>query len=161
MTLERGIAVLFLAFCAAYGYTAFVTMQNELLPFELNMAFLPNTLPKVLSVIGAIVSLFVIFGGRAPGDAPKMLVPSGLKRGNVAQAVTLMLAMVAYALLLRPVGFIAATSLFLIGCSVLLGERKLIRLVAISVFASFAVWYLVEQLLDIVLRPWPWFLMAQ
>ena len=160
MTLERGIAVLFLAFCAVYGYTAFVTMQSELLPFELNMAFLPNTLPKVLSVIGAIVSLFVIFGGRVPGDAPKTLVPGGLKRGNVVQAVTLMLAMVAYALLLRPVGFIAATSLFLIGCSVLLGERKLIRLIAISVFAAFAVWYLVEQLLDIVLRPWPWFLMA-
>ncbi|MEL6297171.1 MAG: tripartite tricarboxylate transporter TctB family protein [Pseudomonadota bacterium] len=158
MTLERGIAVLFLAFCVAYGYTAFVTMQNDLLPFELNMSFLPNTLPKALSVVGAICASFVIFGGRAPGDEPKQQVPDGLKAPNVIQAVALLGAMVAYALLLRPLGFIAATSLFIVGCAILLGERKVIRLVAIAVIASFVVWYLVEELLEIVLRPWPWFI---
>ncbi|MEL6872081.1 MAG: tripartite tricarboxylate transporter TctB family protein, partial [Pseudomonadota bacterium] len=70
----------------------------------------------------------------------------------------LLSAMVAYALLLRPLGFIAATSLFIILTAILLGERKLIRLVAIAVFAAFVVWFLVEQLLDIVLRPWPSFI---
>lgn len=155
MTLERGIAILFLLFCVVYGYTAFVTMEAELLPFELNMAFLPNTLPKVLSVAGAIAALFVIVGGKAPGDA-KSIVPDGLQRNHVIQAIALLAAMVAYALLLRPIGFIASTSLFLICTSVLLGERKLLRLVLISVFASFVVWYLVQEMLEIVLRPWPW-----
>ena len=161
MTLERGIAVLFLVFCTAYGYTAFVTMQNELLPFELNMSFLPNTMPKVLSIAGAVCALFIIFGGRAPGDERKPIVAEGLNWANTAQAISLLGFMVAYALLLRPLGFIAATSLFLIGSSLLLGERRVITLVAISVFAAFAVWYLVEELLDIVLRPWPWFVVIQ
>ncbi len=160
MTLERSIALLFLVFCAVYGYTAFVTMENDLLPFELNMSFLPNTLPKVLSIVGAIVALFVIFGGRVPGDEPKRVVPDGLQWNHIAQAVSLLASMIAYALLLRPLGFIAATSLFLIGTAVLLGERKLLRLIVISIFASFVVWYLVEQVLEIVLRPWPWFIVS-
>ncbi|MEL7303684.1 MAG: tripartite tricarboxylate transporter TctB family protein [Pseudomonadota bacterium] len=158
MTLERGIAILFLVFSIAYGYTAFVTMQDQLLPFELNMSFLPNTLPKALSVAGVIVSLFVILGGRGPSDAKKPIVADGLNAWHVTQAVLLLSAMVAYALLLRPLGFIAATSLFIILTAILLGERKLIRLVAIAVFAAFVVWFLVEQLLDIVLRPWPSFI---
>lgn len=155
MTLERGIAVLFLALCVAYGYTAFVTMQNDLLPFEMNMSFLPNTMPKALSIAGAICALFVIFGGRAPGDARKPILAEGLNWANATQAILLLAFMVAYALALRPLGFIAATSLFLIGSGLLLGERKVVTLVSVSIFAAFAVWYLVEQLLDIVLRPWP------
>jgi putative tricarboxylic transport membrane protein len=163
MTLERGIAVLFLVFCVTYGYTAFVTMQSELLPFELNMAFLPNTLPKALSVVGAFVALFVIVGGRGPGDVSKTgpLDVGKLEWRHICQALALLAAMAAYAFLLRPLGFIASTSLFLIGTALLLGERKILRLIAISIFASFVVWYLVEQVLEIVLRPWPWFVMAQ
>ncbi|MEM6498437.1 MAG: tripartite tricarboxylate transporter TctB family protein [Pseudomonadota bacterium] len=161
MTLERGIAILFLVFCMAYGYTAFVTMQNDLLPFELNMSFLPNTMPKVLSIAGAICALFIIVGGRAPGDERKPIVAEGLTLANTSQAIALLGFMIAYALLLRPLGFIAATSLFLIGSSLLLGERRLLTLLAVSVFASFAVWYLVQEMLDIVLRPWPWFVETQ
>jgi putative tricarboxylic transport membrane protein len=161
MTLERGVAVLFLAFCVAYGYTAFVTMQNNLLPFELNMSFLPNTMPKVLSIAGAICALFIIVGARAPGDERKPILAEGLNWSSSAQAIALLGFMVAYALLLRPLGFIAATSLFLIASGVLLGERRVLTLIAISVFAAFAVWYLVEELLDIVLRPWPWFIVSQ
>ncbi|MEM9360416.1 MAG: hypothetical protein AAGB04_29925, partial [Pseudomonadota bacterium] len=86
MTLERGIAILFLVFCMAYGYTAFVTMQNDLLPFELNMSFLPNTMPKVLSIAGAICALFIIVGGRAPGDERKPIVAEGLTLANTSQA---------------------------------------------------------------------------
>ncbi len=161
MTLERGIAVLFLVFCMAYGYQAFVPMQEGLLPFELNMAFLPNTMPKALSVGGAICALFIILGGRAPGDERKPILAEGLNWANTSQAVLLLGFMVAYALLLRPLGFIAATSLFLICSSLLLGERRVITLIAVSIFATFAVWYLVEEMLDIVLRPWPWFVNAQ
>ncbi|MEM9422503.1 MAG: tripartite tricarboxylate transporter TctB family protein, partial [Pseudomonadota bacterium] len=80
---------------------------------------------------------------------------------NTPQAIALLGFMIAYALLLRPLGFIAATSLFLIGSSLLLGERRLLTLLAVSVFASFAVWYLVQEMLDIVLRPWPWFVETQ
>ena len=55
MTLERAIALIFVVVCVAYGYTAFVVMEASLLPFERNMTFLPNVLPKWLSIIGALV----------------------------------------------------------------------------------------------------------
>ncbi|MDP7602150.1 MAG: hypothetical protein QF605_12230, partial [Rhodospirillales bacterium] len=60
MTLDRAIAGLFLLLCLIYGYTAFVTMEANLLPFELNMTFLPNTMPKWLSVLGVIIGLVVV-----------------------------------------------------------------------------------------------------
>ena len=61
MTLDRAIAIIFLVICLVYGYTAFVIIEEGLLPFELNMTVLPNTLPKVLSIIGIIIALTVIF----------------------------------------------------------------------------------------------------
>ena len=160
MTLDRGIAAIFLVICIVYGYTAFVTMQDELLPFEMNMAFLPNTMPKVLSVVGAIVALVILVTSGSGGDTTGQLDFSKLKWPHIAQAVGLLVAMVAYALLLRPLGFIASTSLFLICSSVLLGERKFQVLIPVALIAAFAIWFLVERLLDIVLKPWPWFISA-
>lgn len=159
MTLERGIAVVFLIVCIVYGYTAFVTMQNELLPFELNMAFLPNSLPKVLSVLGIIVALVIIFTSAPSSEASVgQLELSKLDRWNIIQAVGLLVAMAAYALLLRPLGFIGSTTLFIVFSAMLLGERKLHFLIPIALFASFIIWFLVERMLEIVLRPWPWFI---
>ncbi|MGI9423217.1 MAG: tripartite tricarboxylate transporter TctB family protein [Hyphomicrobiaceae bacterium] len=162
MTLERGIAAIFLVICVGYGYTAFVTMENDLLPFELNMSFLPNTMPKVLSVVGAIVALVILAFSSPPGEGGTsgQLDLSKLEWPHIAQAVGLLLAMVAYALLLRPLGFVASTTLFLAGSSILLGERKLHLLIPIALIAAFAIWFLVERLLDIVLKPWPWFISA-
>ncbi|MCH8177597.1 MAG: tripartite tricarboxylate transporter TctB family protein, partial [Proteobacteria bacterium] len=140
MTLERAIAGIFLLVCLIYGYTAFVTMEANLLPFELNMTFLPNTMPKVLSVLGVIVGLVVIVQSDPKADAE---IDAGeidyrnMRQYKLAQALFLLGLMVAYALLLRPIGFLAATTLFLAGGSVILGERKYIVLIPIAVFTAF------------------------
>ncbi len=163
MTLEKSIALLFLVLCIVYGYTAFVTMEDSLLPFELNMSFLPNTMPKVLSVTGAIVALVIIIGPSAAGGSGSGtggLKYAQLEPFHIAQALGILAAMAAYALLLRPLGFIGSTTLFLTGTGLLLGERKLHFLLPIALVAAFLIWYLVEQLLDIVLKPWPWFVAA-
>ncbi|NNF77342.1 MAG: tripartite tricarboxylate transporter TctB family protein, partial [Rhizobiales bacterium] len=47
MALDKWIAMFFLLFCIIYGYASFT---YPLLPFERNMAFLPNTMPMVLGV---------------------------------------------------------------------------------------------------------------
>ena len=65
--------------------------------------------------------------------------------------------MVAYALLLRPIGFVTATTLFLFLGAVTLGERRYVVLVPVAVLAAFLIWYLVQEVLGIFLRPWPWF----
>jgi putative tricarboxylic transport membrane protein len=42
--------------------------------------------------------------------------------------------------------------------AVVLGERKMILLMFIASTCAVGIWYLVQQVLGIYLRPWPWFL---
>jgi putative tricarboxylic transport membrane protein len=65
--------------------------------------------------------------------------------------------MVLYALALRPVGFIASTTLFLAGTGWILGERKLHVMVPVALLGAGAIWFLVQEALGIFLRPLPWF----
>ncbi len=158
MKLDKWIAVLFLLLCLIYGYTAFT---YELLPFERNMSFLPNTMPMVLSVLGAILALVLILAP-APaaddGDVQGTIDVSKLRQYKLGQAIVLLLAMVAYALALRPIGFIASTVLFLAGCSFILGERRYAIMIPIAFVGALGIWYLVQVTLGIFLRPWPWFI---
>ena len=157
MGLVRWIAVVILLFSLVYGYSAF---NYPLLPFERNMAFLPNTLPLVLSALGVIVSLILILSRKSAQDVEDQLGEidlSRLREYKIGQTLGLVGAMALYALLLRPIGFLAATALFLAGTGWVLGERKLHLMVPIACVASFVVWYLVQELLGIFLRPWPMF----
>jgi|TARA_B100002003_G_scaffold119360_1_gene110056 putative tricarboxylic transport membrane protein len=161
VTLDRAIAGLFLLLCLIYGYTAFVTMEANLLPFELNMTFLPNTMPKWLSVLGVIIGLVVVVqtGPKAQAEIDEGEIDyRNLRQYKLAQAIFLLGLMIAYALLLRPIGFIAATTLFLAGGGMILGERNYKLLLPIAIFTAFLIWYLVQELLGIFLRPWPWFI---
>ena len=157
MALDRLIAILFLAISLVYGYAAY---NYPLLPFERNMVFLPNTLPMVLSVLAVLVALIIVISPRAAKDTDGLgdIDLARLRTFKIAQTLGLVSAMVLYALLLRPIGFLAATALFIAGTSIILGERKFHVLVPIAVVTSGAIWYLVQETLGIFLRPWPAFL---
>ena len=60
LNLEKFLALIILIICILYAYTSFITMQANLLPFEKNMTVLPNSLPKVISIFGIIISTFLI-----------------------------------------------------------------------------------------------------
>ncbi len=160
MSLDRAIAGLFVLLCIIYGYTAFVTMEANLLPFELNMTFLPNTMPKWLSILGTIVGLIVVVQSGPTTDAidPGEIDYRNMRQYKLAQALFLLVLMVAYALLLRPIGFLTATTLFLAGGSMILGERKYKVLIPVALVTAVTIWYLVQEVLGIFLRPWPWFI---
>ncbi|MEM1047528.1 MAG: tripartite tricarboxylate transporter TctB family protein [Pseudomonadota bacterium] len=159
MTLDKGIAVVFLVIALIYGYAA---LTYPLLPFERNLAFLPNTLPTGLSVLAIILSSIIILSPRPKADADGE--PLGgismerLREFKIGQALGLIAAMIAYALLLRPAGFIPATTVFLVGTGWILGERKLYIMVPIALFGAAAIWFLVQETLGIFLRPLPEFL---
>ena len=160
MSLDRAIAGIFVLICLIYGYTAFVTMEEGLLPFELNMTFLPNTMPKWLSVLGIVIGLVIVLQPRYEGASdsdPNEIDQKKLLQYKFSQALFLLGLMLAYALLLRPIGFVTTTTLFLAFGGIILGERRLVILVSISVFTSLVLWYLVQEVLGIFLRPWPWF----
>lgn len=157
MALDRWVAIVFLAISLVYGYAAF---NYPLLPFERNMVFLPNTLPMVLSVLGVIATLVILFSPRAPRDPDGLgdIDRVQLREFKIGQTLGLVGAMVLYALLLRPIGFLAATTLFIAGTSIILGERKIHVLIPIAVVTAGGIWYLVQETLGIFLRPWPAFL---
>ena len=159
MALDKWIAVIFLIIALVYGYASFT---YPLLPFERNMSFLPNTMPIALSGFGIILSLMLIFSPRKTVAAEESdsgeITVSNLGEYKVGQALGLIAAMIVYALTLRPIGFIAATVLFLVGTGWILGERKLHIMIFSALVGAGFIWFLVQEALGIFLRPLPWFL---
>ncbi|MEO0486407.1 MAG: tripartite tricarboxylate transporter TctB family protein [Pseudomonadota bacterium] len=164
MALDRWIALIFVAFCCAYGYAAFFTMDQLLPPFMQRNPVWPSTFPKVLAVSGALVGLIIALGlesraaGRAPSNSSSEFDLSKLMEYKIGQASALIGLMIVFALMLRPVGFLASTTLFLFFGAAILGERRWLIMLVVGAAASFSVWYLVEEVLGIFLRPWPFFL---
>ena len=161
MALDRWIALAFVALCCAYGYAAFFTMDQQLPPILRRNPIWPSTFPKILAVLGIIVGLVVLFTPKPPaGDAkPKDGTIDLTRLGDyhVGQAIAMLVLMVVYALTLRPLGFLGSTIGFLVIGAMILGERKLHVLIPVAVVAAGSIWYLVQEVLGIFLRPWPGF----
>jgi putative tricarboxylic transport membrane protein len=59
---------------------------------------------------------------------------------------------------LRTAGFLLSTTGFLVIGALVLGERRILILLPVAVTAAGSIWYLVQEVLGIFLRPWPFFL---
>jgi len=163
MALDRWIALIFVTFCCVYGYAAFFTMDQLLPPFMQRNPVWPSTFPKVLSVLGLIVGLIVLFGVEKvddPDGEPDATEINYRRLGEykTGQALMLLGLMVLYALMLRPAGFLISTTLFLVAGSAILGERKFHIMIPVAMLATGFVWYLVQEVLGIFLRPFPFFM---
>ena len=161
LDLNRVVALVLLAFSSGYGYLAY---SYHLLPFERFLAVRPNTMPIGLAIAGVICSIAIIIQPQAPdieieGDGtvnrPDGEYLQNPQNFNWVQGIGLLVLATVYALSLRVLGFLFCTSAFLVLGGVLLGERRYTLLVPISITASLLVWYLVDQVLTIFLRPWP------
>lgn len=160
MALDRWIALAILIICLIYGYTAFFTMDGSLPPFMRRNPVWPSTFPKILAVLGVVTSLIIVLGLEKPAADPKPQDINYRRLGDykVGQALLLLALMVLYALMLRPAGFLISTVGFLVGGSLILGERKFHVMIPVSVLAAGIIWYLVQGVLGIFLRPWPFFM---
>lgn len=163
MALDRWIALIFVTFCCIYGYASFFTMDQLLPPFMQRNPVWPSTFPKVLAVLGIVVGLIVLLGLEKADGGDKE--PSAadinyrrLRDYKIGQALALLGLMVAYALMLRPAGFLIATTVFLVAGSTILGERKFHIMLPVALLATGCVWYLVQEVLGIFLRPFPFFM---
>ena len=161
LSINRWVALGLLAFSSGYGYLAFT---YRILPFERFLAMKPNTLPIGLAVAGIIFSIALLLmpeGQDSESGEEKTVLGSDQKYlespGDYewGKGVALLVLAVVYALSLRQAGFLLSTSMFLIIGGVMLGERKYWILVPVSCFASFLVWYLVDEVLTIFMRPLP------
>ena len=125
------------------------------------MSFLPNTMPLALSGLGILLSLLIIFAPKIISDTDRDSLNdfdmSKWGEFKIGQALCLIAVMIIYALALRPVGFIPATVLFLVGTGWILGERKLHIMILAASIGTGGMWYLVQEALGIFLKPLPWF----
>ena len=159
MALDRWIALVLLGICLAYGYAAWFTMDDNLAPFMRRNPIWPSTFPKILSVLGIIAASVILLGLEKSEDTKEAEIDyRRLGEYKTGQAVLLLVLMVAYALCLRPVGFLLSTTVFLIAGSLILGERKWHVMIPVAVIATASVWYLVQEVLGIYMRPLPGFI---
>ena len=158
MALDRWVALVVLGICLIYGYTAWFMMDGALPPIMKRLAVWPSSFPKVLSIAGIILSSIVLLGVEKGEEKVGDIDYRRLHEYKLGQALVLLGLMVAYAILLRPAGFLVATSGFLIGGSMILGERRWFVMIVVSTIATFGIWYLVQEVLGIFLRPLPYFM---
>ena len=158
MALDRWIALVLLLVCLVYGYAAFFTMDADLPPFMKHNPIWPSTFPKILAVLGAVVALSILLNVEKSNHTADVadINYRKLTEYKLGQALFLLGLMVVYALALRPVGFLASTSLFLIIGAAILGERRWVVLIPVAAFATGIVWWLVDDVLGIFLRPLPY-----
>jgi putative tricarboxylic transport membrane protein len=157
VSLERSLALLFLTISIIYGYTSFFVIDGSLPPFAKLSLVWPSSFPKILATMGIVLGFFLVFSKPSPNTKTEIDLEQ-LQSYSWFPAFALLGMMIAYALLLRPMGFIVSTFSFLVIGSMVLGERKLLLLSLVAVIGSAGIWYLVQQVLGIYLRPWPWFL---
>ena len=160
MALDRWIALVILVISLAYGYAAFFTMDSSLPPFMQRNPIWPSTFPKVLAILTATTSLIIVLGFETNRGKVKEgeIEYHRIHEYKLGQALLLLGLMVAYALLLRPAGFLISTVGFLVIGSALLGERRFHILIPVAVAVAGVIWYLVQVVLEIFLRPWPSFI---
>ena len=155
MALDRWIALMLLGICLVYGYAAWFTMDDALAPFMRRNPIWPSTFPKVLSILSVIASMIILLGLEKAEPKAAEIDYRRLTDYHLGQALLLLGLMVAYALCLRPLGFLLSTSAFLVLGSFILGERKWHVMLPVALIASGAVWYLVQEVLGIYMRPLP------
>lgn len=158
MALDRWIALILLGICLVYGYAAWFTMDDSLAPFMRRNPIWPSTFPKVLSVIGIVASMIILLGIEKGEDKIGDIDYRRLTDYKLGQALIMLALMVVYALCLRPLGFLFSTTAFLVIGSFTLGERKWHMMLPISMAATGIVWYLVQEVLGVFLRPLPMFM---
>lgn len=158
MALDRWIALVILLICLVYGYTAFFTMDGVLPPFMQRNPVWPSTFPKILAVLGIGLSLCIVLGLEKDTSSSTEIDYRSLFKYKIGQAAAMILLMLVYALLLRPAGFLLSTMGFLVMGPVVLGERRLMMVLLVAMVAAGVVWYLVQEVLGIFLRPLPFFL---
>lgn len=149
---DRISGLIFLLVCLIYGHQA---TQIQLFPGDEYEAFTARTLPYLLTAAGIIMSLLLIVMSPAStcNEPTCTQQDNGQNRLDWRLLSAFIVLMTAYGLGLTWLGFVLATSLFLLGGFWLLGERRKAVLFGASFPFVTVFWLLLTKVLDIYLEP--------
>lgn len=149
LTKDSIAAILLFVVFAAYGQQAIhidVFPGQELEPFK------PRTMPVTLAVAGMLLCAVRLLQ-TLTSEATDTTVWAGY---DWSRGAALCLVMLAYGYLFTPLGFMLATTLFLATGFLVLGERRMIALLALPLGFSVLFWAVMTQLLGLYLAPGNW-----
>ena len=147
--IDRVAAWLFFLGFLGYGYYA---QDIQIDYFSEGEIFTPRSLPNLIAICGASLSLLLAL---LPVTANQTSEPDRTPLDGWFPAMGLVALMMAYGLVLEPVGFIATTIGFLIIAMIILGEHRWLRLILCSVPIVVG-FYFIMSFLGIYLEPAPW-----
>ena len=148
---DRVSGLIFLLACLIYGYQ---TTQIQLFPGDEYEAFTARTLPYLLTFAGIVMSLLLIVMSPSRPCADN----SGAEQNSDQDLDwrllgSFVILMIGYGIGLTWLGFVLATSLFLLIGFWLLGERRKVVLLGASFPFVTLFWLLLTKVLDIYLEP--------
>ncbi|MGY5539256.1 tripartite tricarboxylate transporter TctB family protein [Vibrio brasiliensis] len=141
---DRVGAMIFLIVCLCYGYQ---TSQIPMFPGDEYEPFTARTLPTILTFIGVGLSLILLVTGQPDVQSGAVL------EFKWKLLIGFLVLMALYGVGLTYIGFVLATSLFLLAGFYLLGERRVKVLLGASFPFVIAFYLLLTQGLDIYLEP--------
>ncbi|MEZ8825903.1 tripartite tricarboxylate transporter TctB family protein [Vibrio sp. 10N.261.55.A7] len=141
---DRVGAIIFLVLCLCYGYQSTLI---PLFPGDEYEPFTARTLPTLLTFAGIGLALLLLITGQKDQDS------GAVSDFDWKLLIGFLLLMALYGLGLTYVGFVIATSLFLLSGFYILGERRKPILLGASFPFVIAFYLLLTQGLDIYLEP--------
>ncbi len=149
MAREKIGALLILLFSVAYGLLARKIPLSFLSQHEV---FTARTMPYGLAVAGIVLSLaIIVFPTVDPSG--KTSLAKETKGMDWSTAILLVVLMLVFGLIMKWLGFILSSILFLIGGFCILGERRIMRMIFSAVFLVGALWFIMSVLLGVYIAP--------
>ena len=165
LTVDRIVGLVLLVVSILFMLQA-LQLVHDIAPIFRDQPMRLDTLPKIIGVVAILAALVTIFmpstslpkGNKAEEQRKEEISFANIGDYAVSQLAAMVALMSVYALVLRSFGFIPATFCFLFLGSLLLGERRWVGLVSVSILAPSAIWLLVTYVLDRRIPAWPAFL---
>ncbi len=149
MAREKVGALVILLFSVAYGLLARKIPLSFLSQQEV---FTARTMPYGLAIIGILLSFLIIVLPTVDPEGKKSLSET-TKGMDWSTAIQLVILMLAFGLIMKWLGFILSSILFLLGGFWILGERR-IKLMLFSALLLVAIlWFIMAFLLGVYLAP--------
>ena len=146
---DTAAALILLVLFVAYGQQA---MQIEVFPGQEFEPFKPRTMPLMLALSGVLLCAIRIFQSLRRQATDVTDWPGY----DWKRAAVLCLVMLGYGLAFTPLGFIPATTLFLLAGFFTLGERRKLVLTFLPLVFSLAFWAVMTRMLGLYLAPGSW-----
>jgi len=142
-------ALLLLLCCLGLVFLGSLVAEPKVLLGRSLTAIAPSLFPSL--VLAGLAVLSALFLTRTVRRSPKTATEDGMERPNLRRAFLLFAIMIAYALAMKPFGFLLSTVLALALVSYLVGNRSPLQIGLVSIISPVLLYLLATRLLAVSL----------